>query len=171
MARHVLLTGVTGFVGKVVLETLLRQGVERVSVLVRTSKDRQGRVHSAQERFAKVAQAACFANLPAGWTDSVEVVSGDLEQPGCGVSAEDIERLRAHVTHVVHCAASVSFDDPYEASFRANVLGCRNALEFSKAVQSAPGSRFVAHVAIETSYIHGRRKRTIAQDPDEPPEV
>ena len=44
------------------------------------------------------------------------------------------------------------------------MLGCKNALAFSKAVQAAPGSRFVAHVAIETSYIHGRRKRSIAQE-------
>ena len=64
----------------------------------------------------------------------------------------------------MHCAASVSFDDTYENSFRANVLGCRNALEFSKGLQAAPGSPFVAHVAIETSYIHGRRKRSIAQE-------
>lgn len=32
MSRHVFLTGVTGFVGKVVLEALLAQGVERVTV-------------------------------------------------------------------------------------------------------------------------------------------
>ena len=44
------------------------------------------------------------------------------------------------------------------------MLGCRNALAFSLAVQAAPGSRFVAHVAIETSYIHGRKRRSIAQE-------
>src|SRR4029079_16363185 len=64
----------------------------------------------------------------------------------------------------IHCAASVSFDDTYENSFRANVLGCRNALAFSLSVQRAPGAAFVAHVAIETSYIHGRKRRSIAQE-------
>ena len=44
------------------------------------------------------------------------------------------------------------------------MLGCRNALAFSKGIQEAKGSVFVAHVAIETSYIHGRRKRSIAQE-------
>ena len=39
--------------------------------------------------------------------------------------------LEKTVTHVIHCAASVSFDDAYENSYRANVLGARNALEFS----------------------------------------
>jgi nucleoside-diphosphate-sugar epimerase len=65
---------------------------------------------------------------------------------------------------VVHCAASVSFDDPYETSFRANVLGCKNALAFARAVQDTPDNAFVAHVAIETSYIHGRKRRSMAQE-------
>jgi nucleoside-diphosphate-sugar epimerase len=91
-------------------------------------------------------------------------IKGDIEEPGFGISSAELKRLRKSLTHVVHCAASVAFDDPYDRSFRANVLGCRNALAFSKAMQSARGSRFVAHVAIETSYIHGRRKRSIAQE-------
>jgi thioester reductase-like protein len=91
-------------------------------------------------------------------------VKGDIEQAGFGISAAELSKLRKSLTHVVHCAASVSFDDTYESSFRSNVLGCRNALAFSKAMQAAPGSCFVAHVAIETSYIHGRRKRSIAQE-------
>src|SRR6266568_4337235 len=90
-------------------------------------------------------------------------VEGDIEKPLFGIAEAERKRLRASLTHVIHCAASVSFDDPYETSFRANVLGCRNALAFSRSAQEAEGSRFVCHVAIETSYIHGRRKRTIAQ--------
>ena len=31
-------------------------------------------------------------------------------------------------------------------------------------MQQAPGSAFVSHVAIETSYIHGRKRRSIAQE-------
>src|SRR5262249_30480443 len=60
--------------------------------------------------------------------------------------------------------ASVSFDDTYENSYRANVLGSRNALSFAKSLQDAKGSKFIAHIAIETSYIHGRKKRSIAQE-------
>jgi nucleoside-diphosphate-sugar epimerase len=91
-------------------------------------------------------------------------VDGDIEKPGFGIAPDTLRELRPSLTHVIHCAASVSFDDPYESSFRANVLGCRNALDFSRSVARAPGSKFVAHVAIETSYIHGRRKRSIAQE-------
>ena len=54
----------------------------------------------------------------------------------------------------------MSFEDPYETSYRANVLGCRNALTFSLAMQETPGSSFVNHITIETSYIHGRKRHT-----------
>src|SRR5262249_11650553 len=91
-------------------------------------------------------------------------IPGDIEKPDLGIEKGELARLRTTLTHVVHCAASVAFDDTYENSFRANVLGCRNALAFSLSVQRAPGSVFVSHVAIETSYIHGRKRRSIAQE-------
>ncbi|HRB13432.1 MAG TPA: SDR family oxidoreductase, partial [Vicinamibacteria bacterium] len=47
-------------------------------------------------------------------------------------------------------------------SYRANVLGARNALELAHRVQNAKGSSFINHIAIETSYIHGRKKRSMA---------
>jgi len=58
-------------------------------------------------------------------------------QPDLGIAPSELEALRPALTHVVHCAASVSFDAPYDESFRANVLGSRNALSFSLSCQSA----------------------------------
>src|SRR6185503_14433588 len=91
-------------------------------------------------------------------------VSGDIERADLGLAPDEVARLRQTLTHVIHCAASVSFDDTYENSFRANVLGCRNALTFSLGVQQVEGSPFIQHVAIETSYIHGRKKASMAAE-------
>jgi nucleoside-diphosphate-sugar epimerase len=89
-------------------------------------------------------------------------LEGDVEKPDLGLAPKKLAKLRSTLTHVIHCAASVSFDDTYLNSYRANVLGSHNALRFSLSCQRTPGSPFVAHVAIETSYIHGRKKRSIA---------
>ena len=62
--------------------------------------------------------------------------------PASGFRAAEIARLRRTLTHVVHCAASVAFDDSYESSFRANVIGSRNALAFSLDLQRAPRLAF-----------------------------
>jgi nucleoside-diphosphate-sugar epimerase len=165
---RVLLTGATGFLGKEFLaQAASHPYVEGVVCVVRKEeiRDRKTkqvvRVLSAAERGALLLKRLHVGGKA---RSRFRFVEGDVERPGFGIEKAELERLRRELTHVVHCAASVSFDDPYERSFRANVLGCRNALEFSKQVQAAPGSRFVAHVAIETSYIHGRRKRTIAQE-------
>ena len=165
---RVLLTGATGFLGKEFLaQAALHPYVDEVVCVVRkeTIRDRKTKqvvkVLSARERGALLMKRL---HLSGKAEARFRFVEGDVEQPGFGIEAAELARLRRELTHVVHCAASVSFDDPYESSFRANVLGCRNALAFSKEIQAAPGGRFVAHVAIETSYIHGRRKRTIAQE-------
>jgi hypothetical protein len=165
---RVLLTGATGFLGKEFLaQAAAHPHVEEVVSVVRpeTIRDRRTRevvkVLSARERGALLLERLHIKGRPAR---RFRFVEGDVEKPAFGLDGAELARLRETLTHVVHCAASVSFEHTYENSFRANVVGCRNALAFSRALQSAPGSRFVAHVAIETSYIHGRRKRSIAQE-------
>jgi nucleoside-diphosphate-sugar epimerase len=165
---RVLLTGATGFLGKEFLaQAASSPHVEEVVSIVRpeTIRDRRTkrvrRVLSAPERGALLLKRL---GVPRKVARRFRFVEGDIEKPDLGIEPAELERLGRSLTHVVHCAASVSFDDTYESSFRANVLGCLNALELSRRLQAAPGSPFVAHVAIETSYIHGRRKRSIAQE-------
>jgi nucleoside-diphosphate-sugar epimerase len=165
---RLLLTGATGFLGKELLaQAAAHPHVEEVVCVVRpeTIRDRKTKavvkVLSAGERGALLLKRLHVTGTAAA---RFRFVLGDVERPDFGIAGAELARLQRELSHVVHCAASVSFDDSYERSFRANVLGCRNALAFSLRVQTAPRSRFVAHVAIETSNIHGRRKRTIAQE-------
>jgi nucleoside-diphosphate-sugar epimerase len=165
---HVLLTGGTGFLGKEILSQAADDHrIEQIAVVVRPETIRDPRtkevvkVLSPAERGARVLERL---HIKGARSAKFRFLAGDIEQPDLGLDPGDVDRLRRDLTHVVHCAASVSFDDPYEASYRANVLGCRNALAFSLGVQRAASSRFVSHVAIETSYIHGRKRRSIAQE-------
>ncbi len=165
---RVLLTGATGFLGKEILAQAAEdRRIEEVVAVVRPETVRDPRTKEILRVLSPAERGTALLrrlHIRGASARKFRFVDGDIEKPGFGMAPSVLAELRPALTHVVHCAASVSFDDPYEASFRANVLGCRNALEFSKGVQRAPGSRFVAHVAIETSYIHGRRKRTIAQE-------
>ena len=165
---RVLLTGATGFLGQEILAQAAsdRRIAEVVSVVrpqtVRDPKTRAViRVLSPTERGRLLLSRLGIGGRAAR---KFRFVDGDIEKPFLGVSEDDLGVLEKSVTHVIHCAASVSFDDTYENSFRANVLGCKNALAFSKRIQRAKGSRFVLHVAIETSYIHGRKKRSMASE-------
>jgi nucleoside-diphosphate-sugar epimerase len=165
---HVLLTGATGFLGKELLfQAAHDRRIERVVSVVRPERIRDPKtkevvkVLSPAQRGALLLKRIGIAGTRA---KKFAFVDGDIEKPDLGIGPKDLARLCRPVTHVVHCAASVSFDDTYENSFRANVQGARNALEFSLGLQAAKGSKFIQHVAIETSYIHGRKKRTTAQE-------
>ena len=164
----VLLTGATGFVGKEILQQAARDPrVAEVIAVVRpeTLRDPKSKtaiqVLSPQERGALVLRRL---NIVGKAAQKFRFVEGDIEKPNLGIDATVMAELRRSVTHVIHCAASVSFDDPYETSFRANVLGCRNALTFSLGLQQSEGSPFISHIAIETSYIHGRKRHSFAQE-------
>lgn len=165
---HVLLTGATGFLGKEFLSQAAGdRRIEEVVAVVRpeTIRDHKTRevvkVLSPAQRGALLLKRLHITGARAG---KFRFIAGDIEKPDLGVAPAELERLAKTLTHVVHCAASVSFDDSYLNSYRANVLGCKNALAFSQSVQDAEGSPFICHIAIETSYIHGRKRRSMAQE-------
>ncbi|MBI2339789.1 MAG: SDR family oxidoreductase, partial [Deltaproteobacteria bacterium] len=147
--KHILLTGVTGFVGKVVLEELLRRreefGVGMVYVLIRPGK----KGASPEARFSKeVAASPCFSKLPSGWTQSVQVIAGELTEVGCGLSVADQKQIEETVTHIINCAASVDFDLPLQVATEANVTSCLHVLDFAKQC-----SKLVSMVSISTAYV------------------
>jgi thioester reductase-like protein len=126
-----LITGTTGFLGKLVLEVLLRRredlGVRRIFVIVR----RQG--ISAEARFQRtVEQSPCLAHLPPDWRSHVNVIEGDLSEPRCGLDDETAARLEGCVTHVIHSAAAVDFNLPLEEATASNVTAALNVVDLAK---------------------------------------
>ena len=143
-----MLTGVTGFVGKVVLEELLRQreelGIERVYLLIRSRRRK-----SPADRFDQnVATSPCFALLEPGWRDFCQPVAGNVTDKGLGFSAPDAQLLRDNLTHIIHCAASVKFDLPVAEATSINITGALGVLEFA---QSCPALKRL--VDVSTAYV------------------
>lgn len=141
------LTGATGFLGKVVLEQLLRRrdelGVERIYVLVRP---RRG-VSASQRLEDEVVRSPCLSTLSPGWRGLVEVIDGDLTNAALGLNVRDRGAL-ASVTHVVHCAASVSFDLPVQEAAQANIHATLHLLQLAKELP-----RLARFVYVSTAYV------------------
>ena len=169
LALRVLLTGGTGFVGKEIIWQAARDDdIAEMIVVIRPRQivDRQTgevvRTLSPQERGERLLDRL-WLDHP-GIREKFSFVGGDVERPDLGIDSGLLAELGPRITHVIHCAASVAFDDPYEKSFRTNVGGTLNALRFSRDLQSLPDSSFVAHLGIETSYIHGRKVKGLARE-------
>jgi short-subunit dehydrogenase len=113
-------TGATGFIGRNLVERLLRRE-GTVYVLVRAGS--RGRLEE----------------LRTGWgADGARVVpiAGDLTQPGLGVSEEDLLTMRGEIGHFFHLAAIYDITAKADAQELANVEGTRHALELSGALDA-----------------------------------
>jgi len=147
----VFVTGATGFVGRQLVRELLRTVPDaRLVLLVRP-----GNGLSAEER----AQAI----VPASDRARVQIVSGDVSQPACGLDRGTCDRLAAEITRVIHSAATVRFDHSLDEARRMNVGGTRNVLDFAAA---ARGLRSFAYVG--TAYVAGRRTGLVREDELDP---
>ncbi len=146
--RSILLTGATGFLGKVVLEELLRRDDEfdfdRVFVLVRAADDRAAQIRLERE----VLGSECFADFGVDAFERVELLRGDVSQPGCGLDPRDARRVEACVSRIIHCAASVEFDLPLAAAAQINIQG---ALEVVDLAQRC--GHLEALVQVSTAYV------------------
>lgn len=109
--KNVLITGATGFVGKLLLEKLLYscEKINKVYVLIR---DKNG--HSPDERANEVIACKVFDKLRTKeptFRDRIQPVSGDiLENNSMKISEADLEELRTNVNVVFHLAGTVTLD-------------------------------------------------------------
>lgn len=161
--QHVLLTGVTGFIGEALLHLVLaRVPGARVSVLVRPKGSTSGTKRTAtllrKPIFAEVVEAA--GGVEELMAARVGVVEGDLA---------DVPALPTDLDAVVHCAGDVSFDPPVDEGFRTNVVGTRELLERidEAAAAGGRGADAIHYVHVSTAYVAGRRRGVVPAGPVE----
>ena len=151
-AAVVLLTGATGFVGKVVASELLRRraelGIERILALVRARDPEQADARLRSEVLASPA----FAAEPPGFEKWLEALPGDITAPRLGLAGEAFERVRGDVSHVIHCAASIRFSLPLAEATLTNAGGALHALEVARACK-----RLASLVVVSTAFVTPHR--------------
>lgn len=153
---QVLFTGATGFLGQEFLCQVADNPAFGEIVCIVRGRDGQS---------LKEFKESVLSRLPIDPEryEKFKFILGDISQDNFGLSAENFDHLSLTVTHVIHCAASVSFESSYEESFE-NVLGARNACALAERFQKEPDSRFVSLVLIESCYIAGRQADTCHED-------
>ncbi|HEX8009453.1 MAG TPA: SDR family oxidoreductase [Casimicrobiaceae bacterium] len=113
-------TGGTGFIGRFLIENLLRRD-EPVYALVREGSQKK------------------LASLRESWgVDEKRVIGvvGDLAKPNLGVPEAELAKLKGRIGHLFHLAAIYDLSASPEAQELANIDGTRHAVEFAHAVQA-----------------------------------
>jgi alkyldihydroxyacetonephosphate synthase len=151
--RSVVLTGATGFVGSALLSDLLQHrdvlSLKRVFIVCRA----KGGLSPA-ERISKLLSSSPFDFLPRDLKQyMIHVVEGDVTQENIGLSPMDLSTLvlDTSISHIFHCAASVSFTQELSASARSNITSALNM----QALAERLTSRNAQFIHISTSFVHG----------------
>lgn len=111
--KCLLVTGATGFVGKFLLEKILRScNPSRVYVLIRKKKG----VSSEQRlrNFLQKEPVFHFRSLDPEAVGKVVAIDGDIEEERIFSNEEDLHQILDNVDIVIHSAATVRFNDPFE---------------------------------------------------------
>jgi nucleoside-diphosphate-sugar epimerase len=156
---QVLVTGGTGFIGMNLLGAVAED--DTVSKVYCVVWDQELKGLSVEE-FKKnmMDNLAIRPELRSKY----ELLIGDVTKPRMNLSEKDLALLKTNITHVVHLAASVSFENPYDDMFRSNVTATQSVLQFAYELQEAPNSAFVNFISTETCYIHGRGVELCRED-------
>ena len=176
--KHILLIGVTGFIGKVWLaNTLLdlcpnwpKPGllgtpnlpeIGKLYLLIRGQKANPGR-----KRFEKMVEESPVFDpvfekygdqLPALLADKIEVIEGDVSQPAMGLDAEVAARLGRELDLVINSSGLTDFNPDLREAVAVNVDSAYHMVEFIR------GSDHAALLHLSTCYVAGQRDGRVGE--------
>ncbi|XP_034234855.1 putative fatty acyl-CoA reductase CG5065 [Thrips palmi] len=165
----VMVTGATGFVGKALVEKLLRccPDLNVIYILIRPKKgmDVEGRYqellqHPVFERLRSEQGPAVFGK--------VRPVAGDVSLPHLGLSEGDRRRLQAEVNIVFHSAATVRFNEGLAAAVSLNTVGTQRVMRLCKEMINI---KSLVHVSTAYSNADKREVREMVYPPPADPEA
>lgn len=152
---QVLLTGTTGFLGKVVLEKLMRAVPDIAGVTLLIRGNSKG---SARERFhSEIACASVFEHLKLNdpecfdrfCEEKIRCVTGEVTESCLGLTPRGFSELASELDAVINCAASVDFREELDKALAINALCLRNLTELVHEAGDIP------LVQVSTCYVNG----------------
>lgn len=128
-----LVTGASGFIGKQLVEKLLRScpDIDKIYLLLRAT-----RFYDPPARLQYILSSPLFVTVRSEQTDldsKLVVVEGDIENASdLGIDDVIKRRMFDDVSVVFHLAATVSFNEPLRVAVSLNIAGLRNVLQLCK---------------------------------------
>jgi long-chain acyl-CoA synthetase len=161
--KQVMLIGVTGFIGKVWLANTLLDlpDVKRVYLLIRRQKSNPG-----ERRFEKMVEDSPVFDplferhgdgLAEFLREKIEVVEGDVTQPGLGLSPEITRTLQENLDLIINSSGLTDFNPDLRDALTTNTDAALNILEFVR------GSDHAGLVHLSTCYVAGEQDGRVSE--------
>lgn len=149
--RAILITGGTGFMGKVLIEKILRtcSDVDTIYLLIRAKKGKE-----PSQRVDEIFASPLFGKLKTQMDGAtlgrkVVAIAGDVTMTNLGLSEANRQLLADRVSIVFHAAALIRFDASLKQAVIVNTRGTKYMLDLAKEMKNLE-----AFLHISTSYCH-----------------
>lgn len=162
--KHVLITGTTGFLGKVVLEKLIRAvpDIGGIHLLIRGNKSHR----DARSRFLnEIASSSVFDRLRHDDNEAFEsfiesrvhCITGEVTEPRFGLEPAAFRDLAGKIDAFINSAASVNFREELDKALQINTLCLHNVAAL------AGFNRDMAVVQVSTCYVNGKNSGQVTE--------
>ncbi|KAJ8719811.1 hypothetical protein PYW08_011986 [Mythimna loreyi] len=145
---NVFLTGGSGYLGKQLIEKLLRAtAVSKIFILLRSKKGK-----SIEQRLIELLQDPVYDLLreqQPNFAQRLVVVSGDVAELRLGLSETDWNTITEQVDVIFHLAATTRFDELLRIATLINIRGTRETLLLGKACK-----KLKSFIYVSTAYSH-----------------
>jgi long-chain acyl-CoA synthetase len=156
--ERILVTGATGFLGREIIGRLLRQRpAARLVLLVRGEDDSLARRRAERALAGPDGSAAVAGNA-----DRIEVLRADITADRCGLDPRGYDAAVTGLTHIIHAAAAVAFDEAPDLARRINVDGTRRVLALADAAVREGRLRSLSYLS--TAFVAGCRTGLVRED-------
>ncbi|KAM5334769.1 fatty acyl-CoA reductase 2 isoform 1-T1 [Glossophaga mutica] len=126
--KSILITGATGFLGKVLMEKLFRTSPD-LKVIYILMRPKAGQ--TLQQRVVQILNSKLFEKVKEvcpNVNEKIRAIYADLNHSDLAISKEDMQELLSCTNIVFHCAATVRFNDPLRHAVQLNVTATQKLL-------------------------------------------
>ncbi|KAI4313527.1 hypothetical protein L6164_026500 [Bauhinia variegata] len=165
--KTILVTGATGFLGKIFVEKILRvqPDVKKLYLLLRASNSCSAaeRMHNeiiGKDLF-KVLRDKLGDDFDSFISEKVMAVAGDVSSENLGIRDVNLRKaMLEEIDIVLHSSASTKFDERFDVAMCTNTIGALNVVNFAK---NCIRVEILLHVSI--AYVCGEAEGLVLEKP------
>ncbi|MBK8970077.1 MAG: SDR family oxidoreductase [Hahellaceae bacterium] len=154
--KRVLITGTTGFVGKVVLEKLIRD-VPEIGEIVLVIRANRKHGDARQRFYQEIATSSIFNRLRSAdeaaflqfCETRIQFITGEITEAKLGLTDGAFNTLGRSLDLIINSAASVNFREALDQAISINTNSLNEIIALSRLAGDCPV------VQVSTCYVHG----------------
>ncbi|TVU10557.1 hypothetical protein EJB05_44098 [Eragrostis curvula] len=164
--KSVLITGSTGFLGKILVEKILRvqPDVKRIYLPVRAADAASAKERVETEVIGKELFGLLRETHGKGFQSFIQEkivpLAGDIIYENFGVEGSRLLEMTQELNVIVNGAATTNFYERYDVALDVNVMGVKHMCQLAK---KCPNLEVILHVS--TAYVVGEKEGLVSERP------